>query len=178
MFRLDEKNVLLTGAAGHLGRSMAKALADAGALVWLNGRRRPALEALRDEIVAQGGQAEVADFDVTNEDAIDQGIARIEDRSGRLDGIVNNAYNGATGTLETVGAARFAGEVVGRLSNTLPGGYAFFDNPNFVKEFAKRNTVRVWGEREDVIEISLAGTAKAINAVLACQKEQPKAVSE
>lgn len=76
------------------------------------------------------------------------------------------------------GDARFAGEVVGRLSNTLPGGYAFFDNPNFVTEFAKRNSVRVWGEREDVIEISLAGTAKAIDAVLACQKEQPKIVAE
>ncbi len=87
--------------------------------------------------------------------------------------------DGTVGVLNfDFGDARFAGEVVGKLSDALPGGYAFFDNPNFVKEFAQRNTVRVWGEREDVIEISLAGTAKAIDAVLACQKEQPKAVSE
>lgn len=108
MFRLDDKNVLLTGAAGHLGRSMAKALADAGATVWLNGRQRPALEALRDEITARGGQAEVTDFDVTDEHAIDAGISLIEKRSGRLDGIVNNAYSGSTGSLETAGAAEFA----------------------------------------------------------------------
>ncbi len=108
MFRLDDKNVLVTGAGGHLGRSMAKALAEAGALVWLNGRRQEALEALRDEITTQGGQAEVTAFDVTDGNAIDAGIALIEERSGRLDAIVNNAYGGSTGTVETVPAENYA----------------------------------------------------------------------
>lgn len=75
------------------------------------------------------------------------------------------------------GDAKFKGDGMGVIRSGLPGGYAFFDNPNFVQEFGKRNSVKVWGEKERVVEISLAGTKKAIDAVLACQKEQPESGS-
>jgi hypothetical protein len=82
---------------------------------------------------------------------------------------------GATGVVKfDFGDARFAGGVVGRIRNGLPGGHAFFDNPNFVTEFAKRLSVQVSGESGRLVEIDLSGSKKAIDAVLACQKEQPE----
>jgi len=82
---------------------------------------------------------------------------------------------GAAGVLTfDFGDARFAGDVVGKIADGIPGGYAFFDNPAFVDEFAKRNSVKFSGERGKGAEISLAGTTKALAAVRACQKEQPK----
>lgn len=87
--------------------------------------------------------------------------------------------DGETGILNfDFGDERFAGEAIGSVLNGMPGGYAFFDNPNFVTEFAQRNTARVWGESDRDVEISLKGTKLAIDTVLACQKEQPVPASE
>jgi len=85
-----------------------------------------------------------------------------------------NIEDGAPGVVNfDFGDARFAGDVLGKIYNTLPGGYAFFDNPSFVAEFAKRRSVKVSGESGRIIEINLTGTAKAIETVLKCQGEQP-----
>ncbi|MCP4306810.1 MAG: hypothetical protein GY788_18430 [bacterium] len=82
---------------------------------------------------------------------------------------------GATGTvtMEFPDAA-FAGEVVGVMANGLPGGYAFFDNPNFAEEFTRRTSVVVTGESGRSIEIDLTGTTKAVEAVRTCQAGQPE----
>ena len=81
---------------------------------------------------------------------------------------------GAEGTINfDFGDARFAGDAVGKVMSDLHGGYAFFDNPSFVKEFGKRESVKVSGETGKLVEIGLKGSSKAISAVLACQKEQP-----
>lgn len=86
---------------------------------------------------------------------------------------------GGTGTLKfDFGDALFAGDVVGKTSGGLPGGYAYFDNPNFVTEFAKRLSVTITGPKGKTVEISLKGSKKAIDAVLACEAEQSKEPSE
>lgn len=81
---------------------------------------------------------------------------------------------GDEGTLTfDFGDERFAGEVVGQNHDGTPGGYAFFDNPAFLTEFAKRQEVTVSGEGGHRIRLDLTGTSKTIDAVLACQKAQP-----
>ena len=49
LFRLDGKRALVTGASRGLGRSMALALADAGAGVIITGRTQATLDATRAE---------------------------------------------------------------------------------------------------------------------------------
>lgn len=75
------------------------------------------------------------------------------------------------------GDALFGGDVVGQMNGDIPGGYAFFDNPNFVTEFTKRVKVSVTGPEGKTVEVDLTGTSNAINGVKKCQDEQPEAAS-
>jgi NAD(P)-dependent dehydrogenase (short-subunit alcohol dehydrogenase family) len=86
LFRLDGRVALITGAAGHLGRAMSRALAEAGAHVILNGRDESRLRDFEGELEAAGLSAEHAAFDVTDP----QLHAKVA-RYPRLDIIVNNA---------------------------------------------------------------------------------------
>jgi gluconate 5-dehydrogenase len=73
---------------------MAQALADAGALVVLNGRDAAALQARQSQIAAAGGRAEIASFDVRDRASADAAVDAIVARHGRLDILVNNAAFG------------------------------------------------------------------------------------
>ena len=101
MFRLDGRVAFLSGAAGLLGRSMARALAEAGACVIVNGRRREPLETLAESLKAGGHAVSVACFDITDETAVREQIDAIGKKHGRLDVLVNNASSGRPGTLES-----------------------------------------------------------------------------
>ena len=50
MFRLDGKTILVTGASGGIGASIARVLHAQGATVALSGTRREALDALAGEL--------------------------------------------------------------------------------------------------------------------------------
>ena len=81
---------------------------------------------------------------------------------------------GKEGSVEfDFGVSRFGGDAVGKIENGVPGGYAFFNNPNFVQEFARRQTVNVIGSQGAEFELDLTGTSRAIRGVLACQDDQP-----
>lgn len=104
LFRLDGRIAFLSGAAGHLGRPMALALADAGAHVIVNGRDRKKLEALVAEIEARKGSAALAAFDVG-----DLASLRVFFASRmRLDIIVNNAISMTPVPFDAVSEEDFA----------------------------------------------------------------------
>lgn len=67
----------------------------------------------------------------------------------------------------------FEGEVTGDIRNGVPGGRAFFNNPNLPFEFAKRKTKTIVGQSVGRIEVSLDGSFAAITEVRACQEKQP-----
>lgn len=90
-FRLDGKVALVTGASYGIGYAMASALAGAGAVIVFND--------ISEEIVNKGIAAYKADgidargyvCDVTDELAVTEMVAKIEQEVGVIDILVNNA---------------------------------------------------------------------------------------
>jgi gluconate 5-dehydrogenase len=91
LFSLDGHVALVTGASRGLGLAMATAMAEAGALVVLNGRDATTLKVAADGLRGRGLQAEIAAFDVSDFAACASEVAAIAGRHGRLDAVVLNA---------------------------------------------------------------------------------------
>ncbi len=86
-FRLDGRTALVAGAGRGIGRSVAIALAYAGADVWLMARTRSELESAVAEIRSGGGCAHALVCDVTDAAAVNRAVAALP----ALDVLVNNA---------------------------------------------------------------------------------------
>jgi len=82
---------LVTGASQGLGRSIAEALAAAGAAVALVARSADKLADVAAGISAAGGRAEAFPCDVTKGEDIQRVVDAVVEKFGRLDILVNNA---------------------------------------------------------------------------------------
>jgi gluconate 5-dehydrogenase len=91
LFSLGNQVILVTGASRGLGLAMATAMAEAGALVVLNGRNSDTLQVVAAELTTRGLKAEIAPFDVGDFTASTREMAAIAERHGRLDAVVLNA---------------------------------------------------------------------------------------
>ena len=92
--RLSQRSFWITGAGTGFGRSMAVALACAGAQVFLTGRRREKLEETRREVDALGGNSArcvSVPADITREDEVEAACRIIRENCSTLHGLVNNA---------------------------------------------------------------------------------------
>src|SRR5215218_6448509 len=90
-FDLSGRTALITGGGSGLGFAMALGLAEAGALVVLNGRTAAKLDAAAERLRALGLRAETAVFDVADSADVNRGVATLGARLGAVDILVNNA---------------------------------------------------------------------------------------
>jgi NAD(P)-dependent dehydrogenase (short-subunit alcohol dehydrogenase family) len=85
------KVVVITGAAGGVGRAAARAFAAKGADVGLIARSREALEAAKAEVEALGRRALALPVDVADAAAVERAADEIESKLGPIDVWVNDA---------------------------------------------------------------------------------------
>lgn len=94
---MSERVVLVTGAGRGIGRVIAQTFTDEGAIVVGLDRDAAALGELHEESLA----AMVLTCDITDPQQVREAVAKIEERFGRLDVLINNAGINAEGPLET-----------------------------------------------------------------------------
>lgn len=85
------KIAVVTGAAGGIGKQIALALARAGAIVGVADLNPQGVKEVVQQIRKSGGTAVCMAMDVTNEDAVNEGVDRVVAQFGALDVLVANA---------------------------------------------------------------------------------------
>ncbi len=90
-FRLDGKVALVTGASYGIGYGIAKAMAGAGATITFCDIKQEFVDKGLEAYKADGIEAHGYVCDVTNEDMVNEMIAKIEAEVGVVDILVNNA---------------------------------------------------------------------------------------
>ncbi|SOC82052.1 gluconate 5-dehydrogenase [Ensifer adhaerens] len=91
LFDLSGRRALITGSSQGIGLALAAGLARQGAAVLINGRDAARVDEACRTLAGQGFSATPAVFDVTDKDAVDVGVAKIEAEIGAIDILVNNA---------------------------------------------------------------------------------------
>ncbi|MCD8386811.1 MAG: SDR family oxidoreductase [Bacteroidales bacterium] len=91
LFSVSDRVVVITGGTGVLGACIAKHLAREGAKVVIMGRRKDEGEAIVNEIARDGGEAMFLITDVMRQEVLEQNLADILARYGRVDALLNAA---------------------------------------------------------------------------------------
>ncbi len=86
--RLQDKVAIVTGGARGIGRAIAEGYAREGATVAVCDVLTAAAEATAEEM---GGKAFAVAVDVTDQESIDAMVAKVMEKCGRIDLLVNNA---------------------------------------------------------------------------------------
>ncbi len=89
--RLADRSALITGAARGIGYGIAEAYAREGARVAIADIDTAAAEDAAEALRRHGADALAVTMDVTDEDAVDQGVQAVVDRWGRIDVAISNA---------------------------------------------------------------------------------------
>ncbi len=79
---------LVTGAGKGIGREVARLLVEKGLEVWVAARNAGQAAEVAESL---GPQAHAVTLDVTHEGSVQAAAAEVEQRSGRLDVLINNA---------------------------------------------------------------------------------------
>lgn len=87
---LQDKTVLLTGAARGIGRATARALAGEGARIGL-ADVHPSVEETAREINGDGGKAHAVIMDISDSTQVEAAVSAIREKFGPVDVLINNA---------------------------------------------------------------------------------------
>ena len=82
---LEDRNAVVYGGAGSIGRAVARAFAREGARVFLAGRTQATLDEVAEEIRAAGGSAETAQVDALDRKAVDEHADAVSEQAGGID---------------------------------------------------------------------------------------------
>lgn len=86
-----KKIALITGATSGIGEACARKFAEGGYDLILTARRADKLEAIKQELEANGTAVKTLVFDVRDAEASAKAVASLDDQWNRIDVLINNA---------------------------------------------------------------------------------------
>ncbi len=107
--KINQMNVLLTGACGGIGKAISTELTKNGANLYLIGRDESALKDLRGELLTSASPDQKIRIDVvdlTVDTELDQMVARLEQLPNPINTLINNAGITSFGLFENVPAEK------------------------------------------------------------------------
>jgi citronellol/citronellal dehydrogenase len=113
------KTFIITGGGSGIGRCTAHELSSLGATVAIWGRNPDKLEAVRQEILEDGGRVSTHVCDIREESQVIAAVDDVLAQHHRIDGLLNNAGGQYRTAMETISTRGF--EAVVR--NNLTGGF-------------------------------------------------------
>lgn len=105
MISLKGKTAIITGGGRGLGKAVALQLASDGVNIGLTGRDEKNVKATADEIAKTGVKVSYAIFSVDDENAVQNGIAKLANDLGGIDILINNAGIGWFGKIDAMASA-------------------------------------------------------------------------
>lgn len=100
-FSVKDKNIIISGGTGVLGKAIAAHLAREGANMIILGRNDSKVNALVEEIKNEGGSAHTAVADVTQEDQLQKIKDSLSQDFGHIDILINAAGGNMPGAIVT-----------------------------------------------------------------------------
>jgi 3-oxoacyl-[acyl-carrier protein] reductase len=91
---LEDKNAVIYGGAGRVGRAVAHAFAREGARVFLAGRTLATLDEVATELAGAAGAVETAVVDALDQRAVDEHADAVAERAGGIDVSFNAISHG------------------------------------------------------------------------------------
>jgi NAD(P)-dependent dehydrogenase (short-subunit alcohol dehydrogenase family) len=111
---------VVTGATRGVGKGVALALGDAGAIVYVTGRS--GVDEATAEVTARGGRGIGVRVDHSDDTQVEALFARIRNEAGRLDVVVPNAWGGYADHDHRTFAAPFWEQPLARWQTMFEGG--------------------------------------------------------
>jgi len=94
LFDLTGRVAMVTGASGHLGSSIAAALAEAGASVVVSSRALDRAQATAAALPCLNGAVHHGvELDYMDDESLERGFASAVEAAGQVDVVVNNGYD-------------------------------------------------------------------------------------
>lgn len=91
-FSLAGRIAVVTGGAGLIGKAVCRAIAEAGASVFIADTNKEHGESIGSDIKANGFDADFIKLDITSQSSIKKTITKIIQKRGQIDIWINNAY--------------------------------------------------------------------------------------
>lgn len=104
---MDEKIVVVTGAARGIGRAIAIELLEAGFFAALCSRNPQTADSLETEISSFAGNFMISSVDISVEEEVEKFISSVAEKKGKIDVLINNAGVVYTGPVEETDAGQW-----------------------------------------------------------------------
>ncbi len=86
MFSLKERNIVITGGYGHLGKAMSSALISSGANLVVLGRSE-------EKFIKSGLESsEFIQCDISSTQSVKRAVSKVKNKFGKIDVLINNAF--------------------------------------------------------------------------------------